>query len=186
MLRNAILALRKIISKQNPFESLFVLAFVYLFVEVYYRKALDQLLHQKILDSEERLQHKLKQENQKNIIPSNCRPAYWYLDKDAPLPPSRLPPLLPNLTTIPRIIHQTWKSKTELPNQFSIWAQTCKNLHRAPLWEYRLWDDQDNLSFVEEHFAWFLEIYKGLPFDISRVDAMRYMVLYKVCLAYQS
>lgn len=185
LIRSASLAFRKIISKKSPFESLLILIIIYLFIEIYYTKSLSRLKSSST-STINRQQSSLLQTQKDEKLRRNCHSSShsnsnWFFNESAPLPPSRLPPLIPNLTKIPRIIHQTWKTKTDLPNQFAIWADTCKNLHKAPLWEYRLWDDQDNLSFVEEEFPWFLDIYQGLPFDISRVDAMRYMVLYKVC-----
>ncbi len=52
---------------------------------------------------------------------------------------------------------------------------------------YRLYDDQDNLEFVSKHYKWFLPTYNRLQYDISRVDAIRYMILhhYGTCIYYE-
>ena len=74
--------------------------------------------------------------------------------------------------TIPKIIHQTWKSLT-LPEPFSTWSKTWHIRN----WKHILWDDNDIDSFVKRYFKneqWFFE----LPRTIMKVDAWRYMVLY--------
>lgn len=82
--------------------------------------------------------------------------------------------------SIPKKLHQTWKTK-ELPIKFGRWSRYCKELHpESDGWTYKLWDDQDNLEFVKEHFPWFLDTFERLPYAMSKVDAIRYMVLYIV------
>jgi len=76
---------------------------------------------------------------------------------------------------IPRIIHQTWKSKT-IPKPFDEFTRTWKKHH--PYWEYRLWDDTDNRQFIQEHYLWFLRYYDNYSFNIQRVDVVRYFILY--------
>ena len=43
-----------------------------------------------------------------------------------------------------------------------------------------MYDDQDNLNYVNDHFPWFMETYQRLPYAMSKVDAIRYMVLFRV------
>lgn len=76
----------------------------------------------------------------------------------------------------PRILFQTWKSKTSIPANMAYWSSTCvsKNLSFTHI----LWDDADNLRFVQEKFPWFLETYEGYDVEIKRADAIRYMFLY--------
>lgn len=78
--------------------------------------------------------------------------------------------------TIPKIIHQTWKTET-LPHPFNILADTWKELH--PDWEYKLWTDEMNRELIRGHYPEFLERYDGYPRNIQRVDAFRYFVLLK-------
>lgn len=75
---------------------------------------------------------------------------------------------------IPKIIHQTWKSKN-VPRRFRRLQKTW--LHHHPSWEYRLWTDEDNHHFIAQHYAWFLPIYKAYPEKIMQVDAVRYFIL---------
>jgi mannosyltransferase OCH1-like enzyme len=78
-------------------------------------------------------------------------------------------------TGIPRIIMQTWKTKT-LPSQWQ--ASQDAILRLLPHWTYHLLTDADNLSFVKSHFPDFLATFTGFEYDIQRADAIRYMWLY--------
>ncbi|HSI53606.1 MAG TPA: glycosyltransferase [Ramlibacter sp.] len=77
---------------------------------------------------------------------------------------------------IPKIIFQTWKSKTDIPANFAYWANTFRELN--PAYEYRLWDDADNRAFIEAHYRWFLATYDAYPAEIYRADAVRYFFLF--------
>jgi len=77
--------------------------------------------------------------------------------------------------TIPRIIHQTWKDE-RLPVRMQKMAASWKRNH--PGWEYRLWTDLQNREFVMTHYPHFLMRYDSYPYDIQRVDAVRYLFLY--------
>ena len=81
------------------------------------------------------------------------------------------------LTQIPCRIFQTWKTKHHLPPLFSQWSRTFRDMN--PEFVYDLWDDQDNLHFIQEEFPWFLASYQGYPAEIYRADAVRYFYLYK-------
>lgn len=76
--------------------------------------------------------------------------------------------------TIPRIIHQTWKSET-LPDDYARYRETVRVHH--PDWEHRLWTDTDNRRLIAEHYEWFLETYDGYKHNIERADAVRYFIL---------
>lgn len=77
----------------------------------------------------------------------------------------------------PKHIFQTWKSKTDIPENMDYWSSTWK-LHN-PHYTYTLWDDADNLAFVKKEFPWFLPTYEGYDREIKRADAIRYMFLYR-------
>ncbi|KAL2913919.1 hypothetical protein HK105_206653 [Polyrhizophydium stewartii] len=87
----------------------------------------------------------------------------------------------PPHTPIPHIIHQSWKT-VNLPVKFQKWQTSWRKHH--PGWEYRLWTDDDNMRFCEEHYPWFLERFKSYPQNINRADAVRYMYLHKVRLSH--
>ena len=75
---------------------------------------------------------------------------------------------------IPKILHQTWKDK-EVPKKWKEAQESCRRLHAD--YEYRLWTDTEALRLIETRFPWFLETYLSYPYDIQRVDALRYFVL---------
>jgi len=77
---------------------------------------------------------------------------------------------------IPKILHQTWKSK-DLPDHFAKWSTECQKL--APHFEYKLWTDEDNRNLIKTDYPWFLETYESYDKPIKRVDAARYFILHK-------
>lgn len=77
---------------------------------------------------------------------------------------------------VPRIMHQSWKTDI-LPRKYKEWQKSIIDLHSG--WEYRLWTDAQNLRLVLDKFPWFLETYIGLPRNIQRADAARYMYMYE-------
>jgi mannosyltransferase OCH1-like enzyme len=79
-------------------------------------------------------------------------------------------------TEIPLRIFQTWKSKTQLPPLYHSFSHTIKKLH--PQYQYDLWDDNDNETFIRQYYPWFLSTYQNYDKHIKRVDAIRYFYLY--------
>lgn len=76
----------------------------------------------------------------------------------------------------PLRIFQTWKSKTDIPDDFQYWSETWRACN--PTYDYVLWDDADNRAFIAQHYPWFLERYDSYPAEIYRADAVRYFHLY--------
>lgn len=77
---------------------------------------------------------------------------------------------------IPKIIHQTYKSISQLPE---IWKDTpskWKQFH--PDWKYMFWSDDDCRTLVQDNFPWFLETYDNYEYNIQRADAIRPIILY--------
>ena len=87
------------------------------------------------------------------------------------------PSILKNPVTsqIPKIIHQTWKTK-KLPKMLNEWSQSCRDLHS---YEYHLYDDEMNSNFVQLNYPWYFDRYKSFKHDITRVDSIRFMNLHK-------
>jgi mannosyltransferase OCH1-like enzyme len=77
---------------------------------------------------------------------------------------------------IPKIVHQTWKTASA-PEAMRVYPETFKRLH--PSWDYILWTDRMNRQFVKEYFPAFLTKYDRYEFNIQRVDAVRYLILYQ-------
>ena len=77
---------------------------------------------------------------------------------------------------IPKVIFQTWKSRTIIPLNYRYWRSTISSRH--PDWQVLLWDDFDNRAFVERFFPWLLGRYSRYPREIFRVDLVRILFLY--------
>lgn len=77
---------------------------------------------------------------------------------------------------IPKVIHQTWKTHI-LPDNVRKLHNKIKQLH--PEWNVKLWSDADNLVLVEEYFPHLLDLYQALPYNIMRVDIVRYMYMFQ-------
>jgi mannosyltransferase OCH1-like enzyme len=86
--------------------------------------------------------------------------------------PTRTAPQPP--ATIPRIIHQTWKTR-RIPNRWRRWQRTWIDHH--PDWEYRLWTDDDLHELVSRRFAEISPRLSALPKPIMKVDAFRVLLL---------
>lgn len=77
---------------------------------------------------------------------------------------------------IPKTIFQTWKSKTEFPENFAYWSSTAKQVN--PDYNHVIWDDADNRKLIADHYPWFLPTYDAFPAEIYRADAVRSFFLY--------
>lgn len=78
---------------------------------------------------------------------------------------------------IPKIIHQTYKHKTPLPNTY----QTCQNiiLELHPDFEYRFWTDDDMFDEIKTNFPSYYDAFMALPRMIMKIDMFRYFLMYK-------
>lgn len=86
-------------------------------------------------------------------------------------------PTTGNDTAFPKLIFQTWKSRHSVPDNYVYWSATLKKM--LPAFDYYLWDDRDNRSFIAQNYPWFLPVYDRYPREIYRVDAVRYFFLYQ-------
>ncbi|OQR90198.1 hypothetical protein THRCLA_22576 [Thraustotheca clavata] len=83
--------------------------------------------------------------------------------------------ILEKKSTIPRIIHQSWKAADNIPELFAPWMQSW---HRQnPTWKYVFWDDNDNLALFEKHFPKYYHIATSIG-KIHLADMARYALLY--------
>ena len=81
---------------------------------------------------------------------------------------------------IPKIVHQTAPS---LKNKWhNIW-ESCRNSWTTAFpqekYKHYLWTDEDNLSLVEEHYPQYLTLYTDFPYNIMRVDFIRFCYMHK-------
>jgi mannosyltransferase OCH1-like enzyme len=78
---------------------------------------------------------------------------------------------------IPRIIHQTWKTK-DVPFHWNATVESVRQFNENQF-EYRLWTDEDMHKFVHEVEPDIYEhTFLTYSLDIQRVDAFRYIILY--------
>jgi hypothetical protein len=90
--------------------------------------------------------------------------------------PSELPPV----STIPKIIHQTYKTWDLIDDLGKGWEKSpeqWKALH--PNWEYRFWDDAQLRHFIETEYPLYLHTFDSYHHQIQRVDFARYFILHK-------
>jgi mannosyltransferase OCH1-like enzyme len=78
--------------------------------------------------------------------------------------------------SIPKIIHQTWKTN-DVPTQFRRYCDTWKRF--LPDWEYKHWTDDSARDLVARRFPRLLRKYDSYPFNIQRVDVARLLFLYE-------
>ncbi len=83
-------------------------------------------------------------------------------------------PRPPVMATIPRIIHQTWKS-ADLPKGFRHWQKSWRDFH--PDYEYKFWTNEDLEDLVESDFPEWRNLFWGYKENICRVDLARYLIL---------
>lgn len=77
--------------------------------------------------------------------------------------------------SIPKIIHQTWKTK-DIPEKWKKSQQEWQRLH--PDWKYILWTDEDIRNHIKNNHPDFLELHDNYEYDIQRADMIRYFILY--------
>lgn len=76
-----------------------------------------------------------------------------------------------------RTIHQIWDGK-QTPPEWDQWISSWTCNH--PDWKYILWSADDCRNLIERKFSWFLEVYDNYQFNIQRMDAVRYFILYEM------
>jgi mannosyltransferase OCH1-like enzyme len=78
---------------------------------------------------------------------------------------------------IKKVIHQTW-SDTRLPQQLGEFHLRVREMN--PDCEVRLWTDRDIDAFVRTEFREQYSMWRCYAMQIERVDAWRYMALYRL------
>jgi len=79
-------------------------------------------------------------------------------------------------TTIPRIIHQSWRN-ANIPQRFEPWIRSWLKLN--PSWKYVFWEDGDNQQLIQTFFPQFSATYAALTGGVARADFARYALLYQ-------
>ena len=78
---------------------------------------------------------------------------------------------------VPRVIHQTFKSRASLTVANKAAMETWRVMN--PLWEVRFYDDDDCERFVGDHFPEYAEAYASLEKKVEQSDFFRYLVVLK-------
>eukprot|EP00658_Telonema_sp_P-2_P025954 TRINITY_DN20471_c0_g1_i3.p1 TRINITY_DN20471_c0_g1~~TRINITY_DN20471_c0_g1_i3.p1 ORF type:complete len:530 (+),score=112.19 TRINITY_DN20471_c0_g1_i3:56-1645(+) len=79
-------------------------------------------------------------------------------------------------STIPKIIHQTYKVREPLPGAWNSTPDAWQKMH--PGWDYKFWTDVSMREFVEKEYSWFLPTYDAYQYPIQRADVIRYLAVY--------
>lgn len=72
---------------------------------------------------------------------------------------------------IPKIVHQTWKSRSDLPETFRTWMSSW--LQQNKDWEYWLWTDADIRLLITTVFPQYVKMFDSYPAQGYRVDVFR-------------
>src|SRR3954468_19020335 len=86
---------------------------------------------------------------------------------------------VPEGVGIPRIIHQTFRSRL-LPEPIQKNIQKIREMN--PEWEYRFYDDEDILDFIRSNYdSRVLDYFNRIDplYGASRCDLFRYLLMYK-------
>ena len=81
------------------------------------------------------------------------------------------------LKTIPARIIQTGRSNN-LPLFASAAAANLRCLN--PDFEYRFFDDDDVIAFIQDEFPEYRQIFDGFPFPIQKYDFFRYLAVFRL------
>jgi len=76
--------------------------------------------------------------------------------------------------SIPKIIHQTWKT-SRVPLRWRSSVSANKRIY--PDWEHRLWTDADMHAHVEREHPRFYPVFAGFERSIMRADVFRYVLM---------
>jgi len=78
--------------------------------------------------------------------------------------------------SIPALLVQTWKTRKP-PENWKGYVHTLQKLH--PCWEYKCYSDEDNEEFMQVKYPQYYRQWKKLPYNINRIDVIRYLYLYE-------
>ncbi|KAJ3278972.1 hypothetical protein HK104_001887 [Borealophlyctis nickersoniae] len=84
---------------------------------------------------------------------------------------------IPN-TLIPRIIHQTWRTRKVGSNMPVHVADSIESWRKEnPDYIHLLWDDKDMDDFISTFWPSYWQAWKAFPMPVMRADVFRYLVL---------
>jgi mannosyltransferase OCH1-like enzyme len=80
---------------------------------------------------------------------------------------------------VPTIIHQIFLSQGRPGSSLAKYEtaiESCKALH--PSWEFRMWNDEDAVRFMRQHYPEILPHFVGYRQNIQRANILRYALLH--------
>jgi mannosyltransferase OCH1-like enzyme len=81
---------------------------------------------------------------------------------------------------IPKIIHQIMpKDKNRWHTSWFICHETWLAIFPEPEYTHMTWYDDELEEIIKSDFPWFLDIFRGYPKNINRIDIVRPFILYK-------
>lgn len=80
---------------------------------------------------------------------------------------------------VPKIIHQTYKDNINIPLHWINTSKSCRDIHNINNdWTLMFWTDETAREFIKTHYSKEdLDNYDSYPYNIQRVDALRYYIL---------
>lgn len=78
---------------------------------------------------------------------------------------------------VPALIFQTWKTRSDVPENYRYWSASFLSLN--PGYLHVLWGDAENRAFITSEFPWFLPFYDAYPQEIYRADMIRPFFLFR-------
>ena len=88
--------------------------------------------------------------------------------------PARCAGALPANATIPRVVHQSWKTAAA-PSQLRPLSDAWASLDG---FDHHLWTDAENRGMWARHFPELLPVYDGYTDTIAKADASRLVYMY--------
>ena len=80
-------------------------------------------------------------------------------------------------STLPKILHQSWRDATSIPGPQREWTKELREMF--PTHEYMLWTDDKIVNFMETKYPWFMKYFDQLPVPVMKLDAARCFILYE-------
>ncbi|ELT87788.1 hypothetical protein CAPTEDRAFT_114107 [Capitella teleta] len=70
----------------------------------------------------------------------------------------------------------SWSRVKVLPRNWKIASKHCET--RNSFNKYIKWTEATFLPFLQTEYPWFVDVYKAYPYDVQRVDAAKYFIMY--------
>ena len=78
---------------------------------------------------------------------------------------------------IPLILHRLWRD-ANIPEHWTQAYDNCNEIYSQRNWTSILWTDGSIRAFMRQHYPTFMPTYESYRYNIQRVDAARYFLLY--------